>query len=127
MSVILQFLINTHFYLGHLRLALSSQKAQIVDFILNHKVLLFPLEVLGSQDKEESSIRKDILLINVIIMIGSRSDGETYMGLAPKDEDLSHHPEELSGDCIRLLQPPGPEMDNNMDQGQFLPSDIRLC
>lgn len=30
------------------------------------------------------------------------------MGLAPEDEDLSHHPEELSGACIRLLQPPGP-------------------
>lgn len=30
------------------------------------------------------------------------------MGLAPEDEDVSHHPEELSGVCIRLLQPPRP-------------------
>lgn len=47
------------------------------------------------------------------------------MGLAPEDEDLSHHPEELSGVCIRLLQPPGPGID--MNQGHFLLSYIKLC
>lgn len=45
-------LIYVIFYLGHLRLALSSQEAQIVDLILDHEVLLFTLKVLGSEDKE---------------------------------------------------------------------------
>lgn len=31
------------------------------------------------------------------------------MGLAPEDEDVRHHPEELGGVCAGLLQPPGPE------------------
>lgn len=30
------------------------------------------------------------------------------MWLAPEDEDVGHHPEELSGVGIRFLQPPGP-------------------
>lgn len=45
-------LIYVIFYLGHLRLALSCQEAQIVDLILDHEVLLFTLKVLGSEDKE---------------------------------------------------------------------------
>lgn len=42
-----------HIYLGHLRFALSSQEAQIVDLILNHKVLLLTLKVLDSEDKRK--------------------------------------------------------------------------
>ena len=34
--------------------------------------------------------------------------GETYAGLAPEDEDLRHHPEELCGVSVGLLQPLGP-------------------
>lgn len=43
--------------------------------------------------------------------------GQTYMGLAPEDEDLGHHPEELGGVGVRLLQPPGPETE--MIRGYF--------
>lgn len=116
-------------YLGHLRLCLSSQEAQIVDLILNHKVLLLTLKVLGSRGrkkKKKKEIRKNILktsiLVSNITIVNrtTRLNGETYMGFAPEDEDLRHHPEELGGVCIRLLKPPGPGTDNNMKQGGFL-------
>lgn len=42
-----------HLYLAHLRLAFSSQEAQIVDLILNHKVLLLTLKVLHYEDREQ--------------------------------------------------------------------------
>ena len=43
-------------YLGHLGFTFPSQERQVVDFILNHKVLLFPFEVLstGSVKKERN-------------------------------------------------------------------------
>lgn len=41
------------------------------------------------------------------------------MGLAPQDEDLRYHPEELSGVFIRLLQPPAPGMERDMNQRHF--------
>lgn len=40
--------------------------------------------------------------------MNNRLNSETYMGLAPEDKDLSHHPEELSGVGVRLFQPPRP-------------------
>lgn len=45
-------------YLGHLRLCLSSQEAQIVDLILNHKVLLLTLKVLGSRGQKTKQKKK---------------------------------------------------------------------
>lgn len=34
-------------YLGHLCLCFTSQEAQVVNLILNHKVLLLTLKILG--------------------------------------------------------------------------------
>lgn len=45
-------ILRPHPYLGHLRLALLSEEAQIVDLILNHKVLLLTFKVLHSEEKE---------------------------------------------------------------------------
>lgn len=42
-------------------------------------------------------------------------DGYTHMGFTPEDEDLRHHPEELSGVCIWLFKPPGPGADMRQD------------
>lgn len=56
-----------HIYLGHLCLALSSQEAQIVDLILNHKVLLLTLKVLGSEDKEKRLIQQRHPVSNVTL------------------------------------------------------------
>lgn len=46
MGIVLGVCLILYFYLGHLRLAFSSQEAQIVNLVLNHKVLLLTLEVL---------------------------------------------------------------------------------
>lgn len=110
-----QFIVSTliicdiwHIYLGHLGLALSCQEAQIVDLILNHEVLLLTLKVLRSEDKEKKLNQKKNKYSQACSLL-SDLRRQTYVGLAPEDEDLGHHPEELGGVRIRLLQPPGPE------------------
>ena len=39
---------------------------------------------------------------------GKTGRGDTHMRFGPENEDLSHHPEELVGVSVRLLQPSGP-------------------
>lgn len=39
-------------YLGHVGLGLPREEAQVVDLILDHKVLLLPLEVLRSRTED---------------------------------------------------------------------------
>lgn len=40
------------------------------------------------------------------------------MRFAPEDKNLCNHLEELSGVCVRLLEPPGPGM-NDMKHGDI--------
>lgn len=86
-------------YLWHFGLVVSSEKSQIVDFILHHKVLLFPFKILFGKRSE-------------------RYEGEnikqadfykrTYVRFTPEDKNLRHHFEKFSGICVRFLQPFGP-------------------
>lgn len=40
-------------YLGHFRFGVCDEEGHVVDFILNHKVLLFSLEILYKNNKQK--------------------------------------------------------------------------
>lgn len=47
------------------------------------------------------------------------------MRFAPEDKNLCNHPEEFCGICVRLLEPPGPEMKHRIHfKGVYYPVSV---
>lgn len=88
--------------LWHLRLAVSSKECQVVNFILHHKILLFPFKVLWTKSRNNFWKSWNICR-SLKLFFGAIQ--RTYMRFTPKDENLWHHFEKFIWIWIWFLQP----------------------
>lgn len=96
-------LISIWTYFWHLAFAVSA-KCQIINFVLNHKILGSFLKF-WVVTEEANIIRKFSWGVHHHTGLQAQGPNAAYLRFTPQDEDLCHHAEELVRVCIGAFEP----------------------